>query len=198
MAEDPTSGWETTMNKTSLMGEDPFAAYDDLEKYQEILDKVAEKLIACKDNIKTYWNAGDDLMGLMRSGEVVASETWDSTAFRLYNENPNIVFVPPDTGAIAWIDTFTLPRKGKADDAAYKWINFVLRPEIVPLVSGSSGAIAAVEGGVDLMPEDKRAAVQAAFTEEDIANLKFFANIPPGVEDMEGKTLERIKAATGG
>ena len=25
-----------------------------------------------------------------------------------------------------------------------------------------------------------------------------FANIPPGVEDMEGKTLEKIKAATGG
>ena len=179
------------------MGEDPFAAYDDLDKYQQILDQVEEKLIACKDNIKTYWNAGDDLMGLMRSGEVIASETWDSTAFRLYNENPNIVFVPPETGAIAWIDTFTLPRKGKADDAAYKWINFVLQPDIVPLVSASSGAIAAVQGGVDLMPEDKRAAVQAAFTEEDIANLKFFANIPPGVEDMEGKTLERIKAATG-
>ena len=35
------------------------------------------------------------------------------------------------------------------------------------------------------------------FTDEDIANLKFFANIPPGVEDMEGKTLEKIKAATG-
>ena len=28
--------------------------------------------------------------------------------------------------------------------------------------------------------------------------VKFFANIPPGVEDMEGKALEKIKAATGG
>ncbi len=178
------------------MGEDPFAAYSDLDKYEKILDQVAEKLIACKENIKTYWQAGDDLMGLMRSGEVIASETWDSTAFRLYSENPNIVFVPPETGALAWIDTFTLPRKGKADDAAYKWINFVMQPEAVTLISASSGAIAAVQGGVDLMPDDKRAAVQAAFTDEDIANLKFFANIPFGVEDLEGKTLERIKAAT--
>jgi spermidine/putrescine transport system substrate-binding protein len=48
------------------------------------------------------------------------------------------------------------------------------------------------------MPADKRAAIEAAFTDEDIANLKFFANIPPGVEDMEGETLEKIKAATGG
>ncbi len=180
------------------MGKDPFAAYDDLDEYQKILDEVAEKLIACKDNIKTYWQGGDDLSSLMLSGEVIASETWDSTAYRLYGQNPDIVFIPPDTGALAWIDTFALPRKGKADDAAYKWINFVLQPEIVTMMSDSSGAISAVNGGIELLPEDKKAAVQAAFDPEDIKNLKFFANIPPGVEDMEGKTLEKIKAATGG
>jgi len=180
------------------MGEDPFAAYSDLDKYQAILDKVAEKLIACKDNIKAYWQGGDDLSALMLSGEVILAETWDSTAFKLYSQNPDIVFVPPETGALAWIDTFTLPRKGEADDAAYKWINFVMQDEIVPLIAGNSGAVSAVKGGVSKMPDDKRAAIEAAFTDEDIENLKFFANIPPGVEDMEGETLEKIKAATGG
>jgi spermidine/putrescine transport system substrate-binding protein len=179
------------------MGEDPFAAYADLEKYQTILDKVSDKLIACKDNLKAYWKGGDDLSAMMLSGEIVASETWDSTAYKLYGENQNIVFVPPKTGALAWIDTFALPRRGEADEAAYKWINFVLEPENVTIMSASTGAIAAVEGGLDLLPDDKRAAVNAAFSAEDIDNLKFFANIPPGVEDMEGKTLEKIKAATG-
>jgi spermidine/putrescine transport system substrate-binding protein len=180
------------------LGEDPFAAYSDLAKYQNILDKVEAKLIECKDNIKAYWKGGDDLSAMMLSGEIVASETWDSTAYKLYGENKDIVFVPPATGALAWIDTFALPRKGKADDAAYKWINFVLEPENVTIMSGSTGAIASVKGGLDLLPADKKDAVNAAFTADDIANLKFFANIPPGVEDMEGKTLERIKAATGG
>jgi spermidine/putrescine transport system substrate-binding protein len=63
---------------------------------------------------------------MMLSGEIVASETWDSTAYKLFGENKDITFVPPKTGALAWIDTFALPRKGEADDAAYKWINFVL------------------------------------------------------------------------
>ena len=180
------------------MGEDPFAAYADLNGYQKLLDRVADKLIACKSNIKAYWKGGDDLSAMMLSGEIVASETWDSTAFRLFDQNPNIVFVPPKTGALAWIDTFALPRKGKADGAAYKWINFVLRPENVTMMSAKSGAVAAVKGGKDLLPEDKKAAVNAAFTDADIKNLKFFSNIPPGVEDMEGKTLEKIKAATGG
>lgn len=179
------------------MGEDPFAAYADLDKYQTILDKVADKLISCKDNLKAYWKGGDDLSAMMMSGEIVASETWDSTAYKLYGENKDIVFVPPKTGALAWIDTFAMPRKGEADDAAYKWINFVLEPENVKIMSASTGAIAAVEGGKDMLPDDKKAAVNASFTEDDINNLKFFANIPAGVEDMEGKTLEKIKAATG-
>ncbi|MBU4528106.1 MAG: extracellular solute-binding protein [Hoeflea sp.] len=179
------------------MGEDPFAAYADLDKYQEILDKVADKLIACKDNLKAYWKGGDDLSAMMMSGEIVASETWDSTAYKLYGENKDIVFVPPKTGALAWIDTFAIPRKGEADDAAYKWINFVLEPENVMIMSASTGAIAAVEGGKDMLPDDKKEAVNAAFSDEAMSNLKFFANIPAGVEDMEGKTLEKIKAATG-
>ncbi len=180
------------------MGEDPFATYSDLDAYQALLDKVVEKLSACKDNIKAYWKGGDDLSAMMLSGEIVASETWDSTAYKLYNENNNIVFVPPETGALAWIDTFVIPRKGEADDAAYKWINFVLQPEISQMMSESTGAIVAVKGGKDLLPDHLKAAVNAAFTDEDINNLKFFANIPPGVEDMEGKALEKIQAATGG
>ena len=180
------------------MGEDPFAAYYDLDAYQDILDRVAERLIECKDVIKAYWQGGDDLSAMMLSKEIVGAETWDSTAYKLYGENPDIVFVPPETGALAWIDTFALPARGRADDAAYKWINFVLRPENVTAMSASSGAIGSVKGAKDMLPEDKKAAVNAAFTDEDIANLKFFANIPPGVEDMEGKTLEKIKAATGG
>ncbi|MEM1429703.1 MAG: extracellular solute-binding protein [Pseudomonadota bacterium] len=180
------------------MGEDPFAMYADLDAYQDLLDRVADKLIECKANIKAYWQGGDDLSAMMLSGEIVASETWDSTAYRLFDQNSNIVFIPPETGALTWIDTFVIPAKGQADDAAYKWINFVLEPENITIMSGSTGAIAAVQGGADLLPEDKKAAVSAAFTQEDIDNLKFFANIPPGVEDMEGKTLERIKAATGG
>jgi spermidine/putrescine transport system substrate-binding protein len=178
------------------MGMDPFSLYDDKDAYQDMLDKVTDKLIECKDNIKTYWTGGDDLSALMLSGEVILSETWDSTAFKLYSENQDIHFIPPETGALAWIDTFAIPRGGEADDAAYKWINFVTKPENVKVMSASTGALAAVPNAMSLLPDDKRAAVEAGFTEADMDNLKFFANIPPGIEDMEGLALERIKAAS--
>lgn len=177
------------------LGKDPFSAYSNLDEYKKILDEVTDTLIACKSNVKAYWNGGDDLSALMLSGEAVAAETWDSTAFKLFSQNPNIVYVPPKSGALGWIDTFTLPRKGEADDAAYKWINFVYRPEIVTKLSASTGSIIAVKGGIDLLPDGVRSAVQGAFTEEDLKNIRFAAQIKPGVEDLEGKALERIKAA---
>ena len=178
------------------MGKDPFAAYSDAGQYQKILDEVSDKLIACKSNLKAYWKGGDDLSGLMLSGEVVAAETWDSTAYKLYNQNPNIHFIAPESGALGWIDSFALPKKGNADDAAYKWINFVLEPQIVTLMSDSSGAIGVVKDGIDLLPDDKRAAVKLAFGNREIANIKWAAPIPPGIEDMEGKALARIQASS--
>ncbi|RTM01125.1 extracellular solute-binding protein [Ancylobacter aquaticus] len=200
---DPTYKGRTSMRlrRTILLGtafslgKNPFELYADPVAYQKMLDEVTDKLIACKSNVKTYWNGGDELATLLLSGEVVVSEAWDSTAFKLYGQNKDILFVPPETGALAWIDTFAIPRKGQADAAAYKWINFVMRPEIVTLMSDSTGAIAAVKNGIDLLPADKKAAVKAAFDAKSLDNLKFFANIPPGIEDMEGKALERIKAA---
>lgn len=178
------------------LGFDPFALYADPAGYQKMLDAVTEKMISCKSIVKTYWNGGDDLSTLLLSGEVVASEAWDSTAFKLYNQNQNFVYVPPSSGALTWIDTFVIPRKGRADEAAYHWINFVMRPEIVTMMSDSTGAISAVEGGIELLPEDKKAAVKLAFDDAAIANMRFFANIPAGLEDVEGKALERIKAAS--
>ncbi|EHS52370.1 extracellular solute-binding protein family 1 [Rhizobium sp. PDO1-076] len=178
------------------MGMNPFDLYSDAKAYQGMLDKVTEKLTACKDNLKTYWTGGDDLSALMLSGEVILSETWDSTAFKLYAQNKDIVFVPPETGALAWIDTFAIPRGGENDEAAYKWINFVIKPENVKIMSASTGSLAAVPNAADLLPDDKKEAVQAAFSQADLDNLKFFANIPPGIEDMEGIALERIKAAS--
>lgn len=177
------------------LGKDPYATYADLGAYKKLLDEVADRLIACKGNLKTYWQGGDDLAALLLSGEVVAAESWDSTAFKLVGQNPNIGYVPPKSGALGWIDTFTLPRKGQADEAAYKWINFTYRPEIAARLSASTGSIIAVKDGISLLPEAVRTTIQSSFTPADLANIKFAARILPGVEDLEGKVLERIKAA---
>ena len=158
------------------------------------MERAGAKLAECKANVKAYWSGSDDLMNMIRSGEVVASEAWDATGFKLNTENPNINFVAPATGALGWIDTFALPAKGKADDAAYKWINFVMRPEIAAQITEASGSFAASKGSEDLVSAGLKKAYKEAFTPEVIANIKWFPAIPAGLEDIEGKILDRISA----
>ena len=77
------------------MGLDPFAAYGDSAAYQGILDQVEAKLTECKANVKTYWDGGDEIKNLLRSGEVVASMAWDTGGWQLNADNPDITFVAP-------------------------------------------------------------------------------------------------------
>lgn len=188
------------LKRTALLGmafsagTDPFAAYGDAAKYSEIVDQAAAKMSECKPNVKAYWSGSDDLLAMIRSGEVVASEAWDATGFKLNAENPDINFVAPSTGALGWIDTFALPAKGEADDAAYKWINFVMRPEIAAQIVEASGSFSASKGSDALVPEALRKAYQEAFPADVIANIKWFPTIPAGLEDIEGKALDRVSA----
>ncbi|MDE0588632.1 extracellular solute-binding protein [Halocynthiibacter sp. C4] len=177
------------------MGLDPFAAYSDAEEYKKIIDAVEEKLISCKGNVKAYWSGGDELMGLLRSGEVVASMAWDTGGWKLNSEDENITFVAPTSGALGWIDTFALPRKTKAEDAAYKWINFVMQPEIAAMITAEAGNFTASLGADAYADDALKARFQASFPPEAIDNINWYPTVPAGLEEMEGAALDRVKAS---
>ncbi|MGC9418563.1 MAG: extracellular solute-binding protein [Rhodovulum sp.] len=177
------------------MGEDPFAAYGDEAAYTEIMEKVEAKLIECKPGVKTYWSGGDELMNLVRSGEVVASMAWDTGGWKLNADNPDITFVAPASGALGWVDTFVLPAKGKADDVAYEWINFVMQPEVAAMITEAAGNFTASKGADEYAADDLKARYQASFPPEALDNIKWYPPVPAGLEAIEGGVLDRVKAA---
>ncbi|GAB4357782.1 MAG: extracellular solute-binding protein [Gammaproteobacteria bacterium] len=180
------------------MGMDPFAAYHDQAAYQQILDKVEKKLIDCKKNVRVYWTGGDALLNLLRSGEVVAAMAWDTGGWKLNKENENITFVAPRSGALGWIDTFALPRKTKAESAAYRWINFVMQPKIAARITAAAGNFTASKGADEYVEEGLKRRFKESFPPEAIDNIKWYPTVPAGLEALEGKTLDRIKAAKSG
>ena len=177
------------------MGMDPFAAYSDEAKYLEVMGKVETKLTECKPNVKAYWGGGDELMGLMRSGEAVAAMAWDTGGWKLNADNPDITFVAPASGALGWIDTFALPAKGKADNAAYDWINFVMQPKIAAMITEAAGNFTASKGADEFASADLKARYQASFPPEAVDNIKWYPPVPAGLESIEGGVLDRVKAA---
>lgn len=177
------------------MGLDPFAAYGDEAAYTAIMEQVEAKLIECKPNVKTYWDGGDELLNLVRSGEVVAAMAWDTGGWKLNADNPDITFVAPASGALGWVDTFVLPAKGQADDAAYAWINFVMQPEIAAMITAAAGNFTASLGADEFADDALKASYQASFPPEALDNIKWYPPVPAGLEVIEGGVLDRVKAA---
>jgi len=177
------------------MGLDPFAAYADEAAYTDIMEQVEAKLVECKPNVKTYWDGGDELMNLLRSGEVVASMAWDTGGWKLNDDKPAVTFVAPESGALGWIDTFVLPSKGRADDAAYDWINFVMRPEVAAMITDQAGNFTASKGADEFVSAQLKAKYQASFPTEAVDNIKWYPPVPAGLEAIEGGILDRVKAS---
>lgn len=176
-------------------GKDPFALYKDPKAYGALMDEVGKTMVACKGNIKFYWDNKDQLLNGMRAGEVVGAMMWDTGGWKLNAEKPEIQFVAPKSGALGWIDTFAIPAKGRNDAAAYAWINFNMRPEIAAKVAGSAGNFTASKGADQLADPKLKAQFAASFPEAALKNVKWYPAVPAGIEDIEGRVLDRVKAA---
>lgn len=177
------------------MGMDPFAAYGDSAAYEEMLNKVADTLIACKPDVKAYWEGGDQLISSISSGEVTAAMAWDTGGWKLNNENSNVTFVAPTSGALGWVDSFVLPARGENDEAAYKWINFVMQPEIAAKITAAAGNFTASNGAEQFVSDELKAQFSDSFPQEAIDNINWYPPVPAGLEDLEGRILDRIRAA---
>lgn len=176
-------------------GKNPFAAYNDPKAYGALMDDVGKKLTDCKANVKFYWDGKDQLLGGMRSGELTTAMMWDTGGWGLNKTNPDIKFVAPKSGALGWIDTYAIPAKGRNDAAAYAWINFNMRPEIAAKVAGSAGNFTASKGADQQMDPVLKKQFAESFPEAALKNIKWYPAVPAGIEDIEGRVLDRIKAA---
>ncbi|MFO7739852.1 MAG: extracellular solute-binding protein [Desulfatiglandaceae bacterium] len=177
------------------MGDDPFAKYGDVEAYTELMERVGQCMIDAKDFVKNYWTNGDALLESMRSGEVHLAMAWDNGGWKLHEENPDIDFLPPESGALGWIDTFAIPAKAENLDAAYKWINFMLRPENAAVFTNMEKYGTASDGSIKLTDPAVRGNFERCFDQEAIDNIKWYPPVPAKLEAIEGKILDKVKAA---
>ena len=176
-------------------GKDPFALYGDAKAYTALMDEMGKKLAACKGNLKFFWDNKDQLLNGVRNGEIVGAMMWDTGGWKLNNEKAEVQFIAPKSGALGWIDTFAIPAKGRNDAAAYSWINFNMRPEVAAKVATSAGNFTAAKGADQLMDAKLKAQFAKSFPEAALQNIKWYPAVPAGIEAIEGRVLDRVKAA---
>jgi spermidine/putrescine transport system substrate-binding protein len=131
----------------------------------------------------------------MRSGEVWAAMAWEQAGWKLHAENPDIDYIAPESGALAWVDTFALPAKSENVSGAYKWINFMMRPENAAVFTNAEKYGTASKDAVKYLDAETKANFERGLPPEVLAKIHWYPTVPPGLEEMEGKVLDKIKAS---
>jgi spermidine/putrescine transport system substrate-binding protein len=114
----------------------------------EELKAARDMLIQTKKDLLAY----DDttFYSKLVSGEASLVEAWDGWCNYGIAENKKIKFVVPKEGSDLWVDTMVVLKSSKNQDAAMKFIDFVLRPEsgrgVVDLLSYKVPNAAAMKG----------------------------------------------------
>ncbi len=177
------------------MGYNPFALYSDKKAYKKLIDKVAKKLIETKKYVKNYWTSGDVQKSVVLNGGVWVETGWDAIGWQAHKINKNIDFICPKSGALGWIDTFAIPAKSRNVKAAYKWINFILKPKNAAYVTNHSGYMTVSKNAPKYLNEEIKENYKRTYSQEDLKNIKWYDALPSGFAEIEAKALEKIKEA---
>jgi spermidine/putrescine transport system substrate-binding protein len=176
------------------LGYDPFQLYAEEDGYKEMLARVEEQLIHTHANVEEFWTEGEVLLHAMETGDVVVAMAWDAGGWKLHAQNSSIDFKAPVEGALGWIDTFAIPAGAENVDAAYKWVNFIMRPENAGFFSSREKYATASAGALKYTEKSVADNFARAFPRDEIDNIKWYPPVPDGLEKIEREVLARIQA----
>lgn len=177
------------------MGQDPYLLARNPKGYETLMQRVGEKLIGGKNLLHGYWNDGEALLESLRRSEVHLALAWDSGGWRLHGENPDIDYLAPKSGALGWIDAFAIPARSGNVGGAYRWINFMLRPENAAVLVNLEKVGTAALGAVALADEGMRDNFQRSFGAAGVGRIRWDGPLSSEVEAIEGRILEKVAAA---
>ena len=120
----------------------------------EHIKKAYEFLKKLLPSVKLF--DSDSPKQALLSNEAMVGQLWNGEAFVASQENPAIKYVYPQEGYSLWMDHLAIPRGANNIEEAYKFINFVLRPDISARIAAEMGYSSPNAEAVKLLPEAVR------------------------------------------
>jgi len=156
------------------------------------IEQATDSLIAQKSMLAGYNST--NFADLVSSGEACLVQSWSGSVIAAMRDNPDVQFVLPDEGGTMWIDGLAIARGAQNVDNAYKFIAYILQPEVAAQMTEISAVATTVEGSKELLPEDI-ANNTAIFPPDDkLANADFILDVGEAMNYyQDGWT--RVKAA---
>ncbi|GAA6617468.1 PotD/PotF family extracellular solute-binding protein [Scytonema sp. NUACC26] len=87
------------------------------------------------------------------AGDLLLAMCYSSDAVKITKENPKLKYVIPKSGSSLWTDTVVIPKTAPNIEAAYAWINLILRPEVASEMSQSLSLSTPNRAGFEQLPK---------------------------------------------
>jgi putrescine transport system substrate-binding protein len=146
-----------------------------------------------------YFSSTKSLLDLP-SEEICIAQNWSgdySVANRRAEEagiEVDLQFNIPEEGSLIWFDVAFIPSDAPNPEAAHKFINFLMRPEIIAEISDYTG-YANVNLPATPLVDSEITGDPAIYPDDDVlSRMSVTTNLPPKVERLRNRAWTRIKA----
>ncbi len=103
---------------------------DPYELTEAQLNAAGKLLKEQKPLIKKYWALASDQIELFKSGDSSIGAAWPYQQSTLEADKVPVKSLIPKEGATGWADTWMLSAHAKHPNCAYKWVNWVSKPQV--------------------------------------------------------------------
>ncbi len=129
----------------------------------EVLKKVRDGLIAAKPNWIAMDYGATEKMG---NNDWAASVNWNGSSMRARLVNPDVAYGYPKEGYVLWMDSIMLLKDAQNAENAYKFMDFIMKPENAALISNFARYANGITGSEEFMDPQMATAPELLIPEE--------------------------------
>jgi len=149
------------------------------------------KLKELMKNVKVF--STDTVVSIIIDEDATVGMAWNGDTFKASQDNHNVKFIYPQEGFVIWVDTFAIPTNAPHKDAAYEFINFILRPDIGKEIAISTGFPTANLAAQKLLPPEIRDNPTAYPSKEVLRHGQFQTDLSDDTLALYEKYWEELK-----
>lgn len=156
------------------------------------LQQAYEKLKALLPNIKLFNSDAAKVNYIDEDATIGMGYSGDT--YQAITENPDLVYIYPKEGFVVWIDCMAIPKYAPHVENAYKFMNFLMRPDIAAKLSQELGYASPNEAAKALLPKVMRDNA-AIYPDDKVLARAQFEEDPGNIDMTYEKYMEELKVS---
>jgi spermidine/putrescine transport system substrate-binding protein len=158
------------------------------------LKQAQQQAIAQKKLVRAYLNA--EVRDQLVAGDVAAAQAWAVTAGQAITAVPDkLAYAFPAEGFARYADNMAILRESGRLEAAHKFINYLLRPEVAAAIVAATHTATANGAAQKLLPEAIRKDPVLYPPQETLARGEWFAPQSAASQNLRSRLWTEVKSA---